>query len=310
MLHLVRGAGHGFSSPDVDSIVDQFLDEHLKTQPKTPISEWNDPNHSAPPGSIRRTFFSKTAKAEVSYVVYLPPDYWSSAKRFPVIYWLHGLSGNQRGGARSALPHFDAAFRAGAAPPAILVMVNGLWNSMYCDSSDGKWPVESVIVRDLVPHIDATYRTIANRNGRAVEGFSMGGFGAAHLAFKYPDLFGAASIMAGALVDSDDVSKRHSDLLAKMFGGDKAKFDAERPQVLVTKNGAAVKNGTQLRIVIGADDQLLHFNRDFSVQLTNLGIKHDFEIIPGVGHNQGLFYQKLGPRTATWYGKVFSGGQR
>ena len=56
-------------------------------------------------------------------------------------------------------------------------------------------------MKDLIPHIDATYRTIADRGSRWVEGFSMGGFGAAHLGFKYPEIFGAVSIMSGALFD-------------------------------------------------------------------------------------------------------------
>ena len=58
-----------------------------------------------------------------------------------------------------------------------------------------------MIIKDLVPHIDATYRTIASREGRGVNGFSMGGFGAAHLGFKYPDVFGVDSIMAPPLVE-------------------------------------------------------------------------------------------------------------
>jgi endo-1,4-beta-xylanase len=54
--------------------------------------------------------------------------------------------------------------------------------------------VESVLVGDLIPHIDSTYRTIATRRYRAAEGFSMGGFGAAHLGFKYPEIFGAVAM--------------------------------------------------------------------------------------------------------------------
>ncbi|MFC1596366.1 alpha/beta hydrolase [Planctomycetota bacterium] len=85
----------------------------------------------------------------------------------------------------------------GRVSPMIVVMPNGLrGNTMYCDSRDGQYPVETVIINDLIPHVDATYRTVASREGRAVEGFSMGGFGAAHMGFKYPDLFGVVSIAA------------------------------------------------------------------------------------------------------------------
>ena len=54
-----------------------------------------------------------------------------------------------------------------------------------------------MIVKELTPHVDATYRTIARREDRAVEGFSMGGYGAAHLGFKYPEVFGIVGIMSG-----------------------------------------------------------------------------------------------------------------
>jgi S-formylglutathione hydrolase FrmB len=82
----------------------------------------------------------------------------------------------------------------------IVVAVNGLAsNTMYSDTHDGQYPLETVIITDLIPHIDATYRTIAAREARGVNGFSMGGFGAAHLGFKYPDVFGVDSIMAPPL---------------------------------------------------------------------------------------------------------------
>jgi endo-1,4-beta-xylanase len=60
---------------------------------------------------------------------------------------------------------------------------------MYVDWKDGSAPMETIIVKELVPHIDATYRTIATREGRLLDGYSMGGYGAARLGFKYHDLF-------------------------------------------------------------------------------------------------------------------------
>ena len=72
-----------------------------------------------------------------------------------------------------------AAIRAGKAPAMIVVLVNGIAASFYCDSPNGKLPVDSVIIKELIPHVDQTYRTIARREARAVEGFSMGGYGIA-----------------------------------------------------------------------------------------------------------------------------------
>src|ERR1035438_5393497 len=93
---------------------------------------------------------------------------------------------------------------AGKIPEMIVVLVNGMKDSFYNDSPDGKWPVDSVIIKELIPHVDQTYRTIAGREGRAVEGFSMGGYGTAHLGFKHPDVFSVVSIRSGALTDSEE----------------------------------------------------------------------------------------------------------
>src|SRR4029453_14108563 len=125
---------------------------------------------------------------------------------------------------------------AGKTPPMLVVFVNGVRNSFYCDSADGKVPVETVIVKDLIPHIDSTYRTVAKREGRIIEGFSMGGFGAAHLGLKYPKLFGTVSIIDGALVDLATMQNRHSDLYERIFGGKEERFLAENPRTLARKN--------------------------------------------------------------------------
>jgi enterochelin esterase-like enzyme len=165
---------------------------------------WLDPDKSEPAGTHYHTFQSKLAGGQVSYLVYLPSTYESEpAQRYASVYWLHGLNGDQRAGV-AFVEQLAAATRAGKAPAMIVVLVNGMRDSFYCDSKDGKWPIESVIVKELIPHIDQTYRTIARREMRAVEGYSMGGYGAAHLGFKYPELFGVVGIMAGALVTPSD----------------------------------------------------------------------------------------------------------
>src|SRR5438552_271685 len=95
---------------------------------------WLDPDRSEPPSTRYETFTSKLAGGGVSFLVYLPPGYESSgSRRYPVIYWLHGLGGNQRTGAKFVTP-LDAAIRRDKAPAAIVVLVNGMRDSLYCDS--------------------------------------------------------------------------------------------------------------------------------------------------------------------------------
>src|SRR6266576_23252 len=120
----------------------------------------------------------------------------------------------------------------------IIVLVNGMRDSFYCDSKDGKWPIESVIVKELIPHIDQTYRTVARREMRAVEGYSMGGYGAAHIGFKYTELFGLVGVMAGALITTSDSVQPNA------------------PFELVRKNAATIRGKTAIRVSVGGQDGL------------------------------------------------------
>jgi len=280
----------------------------LTLAPQTPASAppaeaaWLDPDRSEPPLTRYRTFSSRAAGGEVSYLIYLPHDYDTApARRYPVVYWLHGVGGSQRGGATFVV-HLDAAIRSGDTPPRIAVLVNGLRDSRYFDSHDGRRPVETVLIQDLLPHIDKTYRTVPRREARAVEGFSMGGFGAARLLFKYPDLFGAASIIAGALLDTDSVATTmHPELFGKNFGSSKPYFHAGSPWVLAYQNAAAVRGRTRVRIGVGALDHLYERNLTFHEMLQRLGIDSEFFSVPGVAHNQRQFYEKLGPAAFRFY---------
>jgi endo-1,4-beta-xylanase len=280
-----------------------------RAQQKTPAkAEWVDSNSGEPNGTKYHTFASKVLGGDVSYLVYLPPGYDKETKRYPVIYWLHGMGGNQRGGAQSFVPHVDAAIAKGDLPPAIVVSVNGMVNSFYCDWADGKRPVESVIVKDLIPHIDATYRTVARREGRLVEGYSMGGYGAAHLAFKYPDLFGSVVVDAGALVGEAARNGPNVGALFKdIFGDDKDRFLAEHPTQLVEKNADKIRSRMNVRVGCGKDDTLLPRNRELHELLDKLKIEHQYEVVPDVAHNGIEYYKKLGGKGLEFHRKAFAG---
>jgi endo-1,4-beta-xylanase len=172
-----------------------------------------------------------------------------------------------------------------------------LRSSFYCDSLDGKSPVETVIIKDLIPHIDGAYRTIARREGRMIEGFSMGGFGAAHLGFKHPELFGAVSIIDGALLDLATMQRRHADLYQRIFGGKEENFQAEEPRTLVAKNADAIRGKMAVRLAVGA---IVPANRSFHEQLTGLGIAHDYDTFE-VGHNHRAIYERLGDKNWRFY---------
>lgn len=276
-------------------------------QAPRPAPTWLDPDRSEPPLTRYRTFHSSVAGQEVSYLIYLPPDYETKTEaRYPVVYWLHGIGGGQRVGAMSGLvARMDAAIRAKTAPALIIVFVNGMRDSWYVNTADGKRPVESVIVKDLIPHVDATYRTAPARSERAVEGFSMGGFGAAHLGFKFPELFGAVSILGGAMLPATGPGKFTA------FGANQDYFDANSPRKLLEKNVQAIRGRTRIRLVAGDQDRAVNNGpRLFHEFMEQMEVAHEWILLPGVPHDVRQFYQALGERTESFYAEAFRDGGR
>ena len=277
----------------------QLLAQNIAPQQnrrQMPRPEWVDPNNEAPNGTLYKTFASKVISHDVNYLVYLPPGYdKDTPQRYPVIYWLHGMGGNIRAGAQMFVPALDAAIKDGSMPPTIVVLPNGMVNSFYCDTVEGPHPVESVIIKDLIPHVDATYRTLPKREARIIQGFSMGGYGAAHLGFKYPELFGTVIVNSGALLDPEAVMGATGPM-PHVFGNDNARRKAEHPRELAKKNAEELRGHTRISLGCGSLDSLLAVNQDLDKVLTALKIEHQYETVPDVPHNAALYYRKLGSR--------------
>jgi enterochelin esterase-like enzyme len=252
------------------------------------------------PGLRHRTFNSVAVGAAVSYHIYTPEIYdTESERRFPVLYWLHG-SGGGLGGMPQLVRHFGTAMRAGEIPPMLVVFPNGLDLSLWVDSKDGSVPMEAVVMDELVPHINATYRTIASREGRIVEGFSMGGYGAARLGFEHHATFGAVSILAGGplqreFTETPRASQQARErVLRNVFGGEHAHFREQSPWVLAEENADDLRGRTRIRLVIGDQDEMLQVVRDFNSHLTSLDISPDFIELRVVGHVAPRILDALG----------------
>jgi putative tributyrin esterase len=168
-----------------------------------------------------KTFQSTALGVEKEYVVYLPAGYdEQTTRRYPVFYYLHGLGGNEtnwsKGGelgtsadklglqAIVVMPDGDDGFYADS-PSKIDydacmkdgtgLFLPGMQNRAHTCVKQRRY--ETYIIKDLVGEIDAKYRTIATREGRAIAGLSMGGFGALQLGMRHPDLFAAAASHSG-----------------------------------------------------------------------------------------------------------------
>jgi enterochelin esterase-like enzyme len=197
---------------------------------------------------------------------------------------------------------FARAMRTGQMPPAFVVLPNGLGSSLWCNSRNGSKPVETVLMREIIPLVDGRFRTVNDRSYRVIEGFSMGGFGAGRLGFRYPETFAAVSMLgAGPLqaeftLDSVARSNRRlqPQILADVFGSDQAYFRSESPRGIARLNADRLRQGLRIRIAIGEDDFTLPANREFSEFLSTLGIPHGFTVVPGVDHNAPRLFGALG----------------
>lgn len=269
--------------------------------PLPSLPGWTTPAVTAP-GVRYETFPSPAAGSIVSYHVFVPPEYDAQPdRRFPVLYWLHG-SGGGLAGIGSVSKKFATAMSAGRVRPFLVVFPNGMETSMWVDSRDGAVPMETVLVQDLVAHIDATFRTDASRAARAIEGFSMGGYGAARLGFKFPTLFASVSSLAGGplqetLTAQDGPPQKAAErvaVLAKVFGGEQAYFRESSPRTLAVRNAETLRSGTRFRVVVGGADSTLPQNRDFHTFLEALPLPHGYVEVPGIDHDTIALIDAMG----------------
>lgn len=252
-----------------------------------PPHDWIDPNSTSPAGALYKRYDTpaRGTNTQGSYLIYLPVRYATdTARRYPVIYFLHGGFGSQSEGAQVALPGFVAAMQARKMPETIIVVPQALPSGWYTNAKDGMRPVEDVLVQNLVPHIDATYRTLEHANARGIEGMSMGGYGALRLGLKYPRVFGTISAVAPSITKnlSDEPDIRTADT----FFGDQAYFESTSPWGIVKSNHAAILAANpKIRILSGEQDGLKVVIEKFDQTLTALNIRHEYVEAPSAGHN-------------------------
>lgn len=171
------------------------------------------------PGLSHGTLRSTANNVDVGYCIYLPPGYdapENKDRRYPVVYWLHGGRPGGETKVISLTPHFDDAMKKGIVPPMMYVFPNGGIVSHY-DYPKLKSLGETAFIKELIPHIDKNYRTIAAREGRALEGFSQGGRGTARYMFNYPELFCSAAPMGGGHQHEKRISENTGDEGAYQF---------------------------------------------------------------------------------------------
>ena len=285
------------------------------------------------------TLWSQALGTRKALVVYLPPSYArDQQRRFPVVYYLHGLGGNERNwtvaGRLDAIT--DSLVRRGM-PEMIVVMPDGddswytTWNALndpqcqrdtarkepaasYCVS----WPhYDDYVAHEVVAHVDSQYRTRAERAHRGIAGLSMGGYGAISLALRYPDVFAAAASHSGvvspAFLPADSAGGRVTDRVADLersygkwlwpsmvlaFGRDSTAWLAREPALMAKRLLSRRDALPALRVDVGVEDRFLSQNRALHRALTQLGVRHVYREYPGK-HDWDYWRGHL-PESLTW----------
>jgi putative tributyrin esterase len=266
-------------------------------------------------------FMSQALGVTKHFMVYLPPSYGTAShRRYPVVYYLHGLGGHETDWlAQGAIDAVADSLIGAGMREAIVVMPDGddSWYSAWvnppayetCRDSVLREAAERACVRtfryddyiahDLVSYVDAHYRTRADRAHRGIGGLSMGGYGALKLALAYPGTFAAAASHSGAvsrlligrapLVFPPRYATSVDTLLhgyfertgTQIYGRDLSTWQANDPATLASRLIASGGRPPAIYLDCGTEDGLLPENRALDHELTRLGIAHDYHEYPG-----------------------------
>jgi len=263
-----------------------------------------------------RSISSTTLSRDVSYCVFLPPSYDADpARRFPVLYFLHGLGENDQillnGGGWNLIQDLWEQKQIGE----FIVVAPSAGRSFYVNSIDGHIRYEDFFLREFIPFIESHYRIEAQRHTRGIMGISMGGYGALRLAFRFPQEFGSVSAHSAALIaklpDTTNANAEDNPL-ARMVGAafgspfDRKFWDRNNPFTIVLNSPPPM--GLKIYFDCGTEDQ---FGFDIGAEafhnlLDSKRIPNEFHLYPG-GHDWIYFAQHF-PASLQFESRAFGLG--
>lgn len=273
-----------------------------------------------------RAVASKTLARDVRYCAILPPSYdkddttrpAGTPRRYPVLYFLHGLGDNEQSlvnfGGWNILENLQDARRIGE----YIVVTPDAGRSFYINSRDGRNRYEDFFIKEFIPAIERRYRIQAGRAHRGIAGISMGGYGALRLAFQYPSLFASVSAHSAALMqdlpriapNSPRIQSRLA-LMGSVFGSplDPEFYESVSPFTLARRQPLAALKRLRIYFDCGSEDNFgFHAGaRALHDLLDSRGIAHEFHLYPG-GHSPLYFAEHL-PATFLFHSRAFGGTQ-
>ena len=266
---------------------------------------------------------SELMGTDIKYSILLPESYVSDKdKSYPVVYMLHGLGDTHNswnGKYLTANPKIKSLEAAGKISEMIYVFPEG-FTTYYCNYYTGKYRYMDMFIEELVPHIDANFRTIPNREHRSITGYSMGGFGAMVLAEKHPETFlCSAPLSMSFRTDAQYMAESQSGWdgqWGKIFGGIGEPgygritdyYKEHCPFYQFTPENKATLSQVKWFFTCGDDEeQLLIANDTLHVQLRDNGYPHEFRVGNGA-HTSSYWMEALG-EVLPFFDHYMNGGQ-
>ncbi len=227
---------------------------------------------------FERTFYSAALDNDMPYYIYLPPDYSSAGRRYPVLYMLHGAYGHRDEWlAYDLVEVADQQIRSGNLPPVIIVLPQGdesYWTNWAGDGP--RWG--DYIWNDLVHHVDSSYRTLRDRSARAVGGLSMGAWGALSMTLTHPETFGVVGVHSPSL--------RGDDGSIGILGTGEELAKKDPMQIIQSMTQVPY---VQLMLDVGQDDPFRPRVEELHQMLVDRGAVHDWHIFAG-GHESEYWH--------------------
>jgi S-formylglutathione hydrolase FrmB len=249
-----------------------------------------------------RVMQSAILKGTVRYCALLPPSYdTEKTRRYPILYFLHGLGQDERALIESGGWALVDDLRKSGVIGEFLIVTPDAGNSFYINSRDGKQRYEDFFIREFIPTVERRYRSRATQAARAISGVSMGGYGALRFAFKYPQMFHAVSAHSAALIEKAPATLRRGNVrlgfLEQAFGSppDPVYWERSSPFTLArasTLTGALA--GLKIYFDCGTEDDFGfdEGNRALHALLELRGVRHEFHLYPG-GHGWSYTAQHI-----------------
>ena len=244
------------------------------------------------------TLKSEILKSERKYAIYLPPDYETSQRSYPVLYLLHGAGDDHTGWVQfgEVLYIADKAINKGKATPMIIVMPDAQTGQLgYFNDINGKWNYEDFFFKEFMPHIEKKYRIKSEKRYRAIAGLSMGGGGSFMYALHHPELFSSACPLS-AYIGPQSIQE-----LKDRFARNKTiynevdiqnYFDNHNALSLIENNNKEHTSSVRWFIDCGDDDFLYEGNSLIHIALRKKEVPHEFRIRNG-GHNWTYWRESL-----------------